>query len=127
MSYNTFREYLDESTKIGNEFDISINGIAFRVEREFHVRQPRGNLKIPRDGGLSINKYKTILEKALPYMLKDDVYSITWTSNNKNNLISLTKRNNTFSIFGAIIKSTDDIDKLYKKAINRINLGLINF
>ena len=74
-----------------------------------------------------MNKYKIIIEKALPFMTKDDTYSITWISNGKSNIISLTKVNNIFSVFGEIIKSTDNINKLYSKAINRINLGLVNF
>lgn len=127
MSYKTFREYLEESSKLSNNFNIIINGNTFYVEREFHVRQARGNTNFPRDAGVSMNKYKIIIEKALPFMTKDDTYSITWTSNGKNNIISLTKVNNTFSVFGAIIKSPDNINKLYSKAINRINLGLVNF
>lgn len=128
MNYKTpFRDYLEESTKIPNDFDISISGVIYNIKREYHVRQPRGNMNFPRDAGMSMNKYKIIIEKALSKMLNDDVYSITWTSNNKNNIISLSKTQNKFEVFGAIIKSTDSIDKLYVKAINRINLGVINF
>jgi hypothetical protein len=129
MKFNTssFREYLGESTKLNKDFILNITGIDFVIEREFHVRQPRGNTKFPRDAGMSMNKYRVILEKALPLMSKDDTYSITWSSNGKNNIISLTRINNKFSIFGAIIKSEESVDKLYKKAVNRINLGTINF
>lgn len=84
-------------------------------------------MTFPRDAGMSMNKYKIIIEKALPHMIKDDVYSITWSSNNKNNIISLNKTGLTIEVFGAIIKSSDPIDKLYVKATNRINLGIINF
>ena len=48
-------------------------------------------------------------------------------SNDKNNIISLNKSGVIIEVFGAIIKSTDDVDKLYVKAINRINLGNITF
>ncbi len=84
-------------------------------------------MKFPRDAGMSMNKYKVILEKALPNMIKDDTYSITWSSNGKNNIVSLNKVDASFQVFGAIIKSSDSVDKLYAKAINRINLGNINF
>ena len=60
-------------------------------------------------------------------MINDNIYSITWTSNGKNNIISLSKSSNIFEVFGAIVKSTDHVDKLYTKAINRINLDVINF
>lgn len=128
MNYKTpFRDYLEESTKIPNEFNISISGSDYIIKREYHVRKPRGNMKFPRDAGLSMNKYKIIIEKSLPYMIKDDVYSITWSSNDKNNIISLNKSGVIIEVFGAIIKSTDHVDKLYVKAINRINLGNITF
>lgn len=127
MSYKSFREYLEESTKIPNDFTVSISGVDYNIKREYHVRQPRGNMTFPRDAGMSMNKYKIIIEKALPHMIKDDVYSITWSSNNKNNIISLNKTGLTIEVFGAIIKSSDPIDKLYVKATNRINLGIINF
>lgn len=128
MSYDkTFKEYLEESTKIPNDFKININSIDYIVKREYHVRQPRGNMNFPRDAGMSMNKYKIIIEKALQYMINDDIYSITWLSNGKSNIISLSKSSNIFEIFGAIIKSTDYVDILYTKAINRINLDVINF
>ena len=128
MSYNkTFKEYLEESNKIPNNFKININSIDYIVKREYHVRQPRGNMNFPRDAGMSMNKYKIIIEKALQYMINDNIYSITWSSNGKNNIISLSKSSNIFEVFGAIVKSTDHVDKLYTKAINRINLGVINF
>ena len=127
MSYDkTFKEYLEESTKIPNDFKININSIDYIVKREYHVRQPRGNMNFPRDAGMSMNKYKIIIEKALQYMINDDIYSITWLSNGKSNIISLSKSSNIFEIFGAIIKSTDYVDILYTKAINRINLDVIN-
>ena len=122
----TFKEYLEESTKIPNDFKININSIDYIVKREYHVRQPRGNMNFPRDAGMSMNKYKIIIEKALQYMINDDIYSITWLSNGKSNIISLSKSSNIFEIFGAIIKSTDYVDILYTKAINRINLDVIN-
>lgn len=127
FSTSSFREYLGESTKLNKDFILNITGVDFVIEREFHVRQPRGNTKFPRDAGMSMNKYRIILERALPFMSKDDTYSITGSSNSKNNIISLTRIKNTFSVFGAIIKSEEPVDKLYKKAINRINLGVINF
>lgn len=128
MSYDkTFKEYLEESTKIPNDFKININSIDYIVKREYHVRQPRGNMNFSRDAGMSMNKYKIIIEKALQYMINDDIYSITWLSNGKSNIISLSKSSNIFEIFGAIIKSTDHVDILYTKAINRINLGVVNF
>ena len=128
MSYDkTFKEYLEESTKIPNDFKININSIDYIVKREYHVRQPRGNMIFPRDAGMSMNKYKIIIEKALQYMINDDIYSITWLSNGKSNIISLSKSSNILEVFGAIIKSTDHVDKLYIKAINRINLDVINF
>ena len=78
MSYDkTFKEYLEESTKIPNDFKININSIDYIVKREYHVRQPRGNMNFPRDAGMSMNKYKIIIEKALQYMINDDIYSIT--------------------------------------------------
>ena len=54
MSYNkTFKEYLEESNKIPNDFKININSIDYIVKREYHVRQPRGNMNFPRDAGKS--------------------------------------------------------------------------
>lgn len=121
-----WRLFLTES-KLPQIFKLKINTKEYNIIRDYHVSTPRSNSKIPRDSGMSKSKYSIILELAFDKMINDGVYSITWTTNNKNNIISLTKKDYNINIFGAIIKSETPIDKLYKKAEKRINLGEIDF
>lgn len=123
MKYN---EFISEA-KLKKTFNVIIHGNSYKIIRDYHVTTPRGSLPMARDAGMSILKYTIIIEKALPDMVSDDTYSITWPSNNRNNIISLTKTKDTFNVFGAILKSNDKIDSLYPKATNRINLGNIEF
>ena len=121
-----WRLFLAES-KIPSKFTTIIDNKEFTITRNYHVQTPRNNSKIPRDAGMSKTKYIKLISLSINSMSEDGVYSITWTGNAKNNIISVTKKDYTFEIFGAIIKTTDNIDKLYKKAEKRINLGEISF
>ncbi len=121
-----WRIFLAES-KVPNKFDAVIDNKEYTITRNYHVQTSRNNSKMPRDAGMSKNKYIKIISLSIDSMLEDGVYSITWTGNSKNNIISVTKKGPTFEIFGAIIKTTDNINELYKKAEKRINLGEISF
>lgn len=120
-----WRNFLLES-KMKNKFNIEIDDEVYRVIRDYHVRQSR-NGTIPRDAGMSTNKYKKIIELSIDDIQDGNTYTITWTDKGKNNAISITRIGYDINVFGAIIKSKDKIEKLYTVAEKRINLGEISF
>lgn len=52
-------------------------------------------------------------------------FSLTWSNNDKNNILSLImKDNKTFSVFGAIMNSSEPEESLYKAATQRLKINL---
>lgn len=110
------------------KFNIEIDGSEVELTRDYHVRDRRGNSKMPRDAGMSKNKYQKVLSAGLEHIDPSSKFTITWTSNNKNNAISGFYKNGDIVIFGAIMKSDKKPETLYrKKGINRYHIGNINF
>jgi hypothetical protein len=117
-----FRELLE---KVPNSFDLEIDNKVYTITRDYHLKQLRGNSKIPKDSKMSISKYNIILDKCLTKLISP--FAITWISNNSNNIISGTINDNKINIFGAILNSKTHYEKLYPKARNRIHLGTLDF
>ena len=122
-----FREYLEliESVK-DFEFNIEINGITYKVIRDRHLTQKRAGDNKPKDFNMSKDKYKKAIEQALNSKLNlNKSFSLTWNSNGKNNILSLImKDEKTFSVFGAIMNSSDPEESLYKSATQRLKINL---
>ena len=112
-----FRELFENVKE--KEFNLTINGIVYLIERHYHVRSPRKNSNIPRDSGMSKQKYQKVLEKGLNHIDKTEPFTLTWESNNKNNAISAEfLSDNKLSIFSALMKQDKAPEKLFAQYTN---------
>lgn len=120
-----FRGYLEliESVK-DFEFNIEINGITYKVIRDRHLTQKRAGDNKPKDFNMSKSKYAKLFEEALNSKMNlSKAFSVTWASSNtRNNIISAVLKGSNFEVFGAIMNSNMDADKLYKAALQRIHI-----
>ena len=120
-----FRGYLEliESVK-DFEFNIEINGITYKVIRDRHLTQKRAGDNKPKDFNMSKSKYAKLFEEALNSKMDlSKAFSVTWAStNDRNNIISAVLKGYNFEVFGAIMNSNMDADKLYKAALQRIHI-----
>ena len=75
---------------------------------------------------MSKDKYKRAIEQALNSNLNlNKSFSLIWSNNGKNNILSLImKDNKTFSIFGAIMNSSEPEESLYKADTQRLKINL---
>lgn len=126
MKYS-FIEYLrlNEAVK-DNVFTVNIDDIDYIIDRRGHLLKKRTGDNKPKDFNMSKDKYKRAIEQALNSNLNlTKSFSLTWSSNGKNNILSLImKNNNTFSVFGAIMNSSDPEESLYKSATQRLKINL---
>ena len=74
---------------------------------------------------MSKSKYIKLFDEALNSRMDlTKAFSVTWTSGNgRNNIISAVLKGTNFEVFGAIMNSTIDADKLYKVALQRIHIN----
>ncbi len=108
------------------EFVITIDDIEYKVIRDWHLTQKRTGDNKPKDYNMSKAKYTRIFEQALKSNMDlSKPFSITWSSNNKNNIISAVMKKGIFEVFGAIMNSKIDAQKLYKVALQRLHLNKI--
>ena len=108
------------------EFKSTINNKEYLIIRHYHVRTPRKNSIIPRDSGLSKQKYQNILERGLSFIDISKPFTITWESNSKNNAISAEFiSEKSISIFSAIMKQDKSHEKLFAKYTNRYHIGVL--
>lgn len=119
---SSFYEYITEGS-LPWDFKLTINSDIYEIIRTIHLRDKRGNDPKPKDFKMSKSKYKKLIELSINKITKNIAYTITWTFNNKSNAISLEKEDNKLYVFGAIMNSSGDYSKLYKKAQHRIHLG----
>ena len=122
-----FRIYLDLIEAVKDfEFDILIDETKYKVIRDRHLTQKRAGDNKPKDFNMSKDKYKKAIEQALNSKLNlNKSFSLTWNSNGKNNILSLImKDEKTFSVFGAIMNSSDPEESLYKSATQRLKINL---
>ena len=117
-----FRKYINliESVK-EVEFDININSKIYTVVRNKHLIDKRSGDPKPKDFKMSKSKY----EKVLVYIDKINIaepFSFTWKDNNKSNIISAYLKGSKIFVFGAIMNSTKDEDKLYPDVTNRYSI-----
>lgn len=130
MNFKDFiHQFLNES-KLKPKFEILINSEKFEIIRDYHVRARRGNSPMSRDAGMSETKYSKILNLGLDHIDKTKTFTLTWTSNDKNNAISgKFLGDNKISIFGAIIgQKNKSHESLYRKeGTNRYHVGTVNF
>lgn len=121
-----FRDFITEALK--NKFNISLYNETVELIRNGHLRIKRGKSVIPKDAWMSKNKYEKILEIGLKHVDPMD-FTLTWTNNNFSFAISGSQKSDTqIVIFGAIMKSKNAPEKLYKlKGANRYHLGEILF
>ena len=119
-----FRELFENVRE--KEFKSKINNIEYSIIRHYHVRTPRKNTNIPRDSGLSKQKYQIILERGLSYIDISKPFTITWESNSKNNAISAEFiSEKEISIFSAIMKQDKAPEKLFAQYTNRYHIGIL--
>ena len=71
---------------------------------------------------MSKSKYIKLFDEALNSKMDlSKAFSVTWASTNgRNNIISAVLKGTNFEVFGAIMNSAIDADKLYKAALQRI-------
>jgi hypothetical protein len=108
-------------------FEILIDNQEYTVDRRGHLLQKRTGDNKPKDFNMSKDKYKRAIEQALKSTLNlRKSFSLIWVSpNGKNNILSMIlKNNNTFSVFGAIMNSSDPEESLYKSATQRLKINL---
>ena len=74
---------------------------------------------------MSKSKYSKLFQEALNSKMDlTKPFSVSWTSNNgRNNIISAVLKGTNFEVFGAIMNSAIDADKLYKAALQRIHIN----
>ncbi len=119
-----FRELFENVKE--KEFKTKINGVEYSIIRHYHVRSPRKNSNIPRDSGLSKQKYQIILERGLNYIDASKPFTLTWESNAKNNAISAEFiSEKEISIFSAIMKQDKAPEKLFVQYTNRYHIGIL--
>ena len=121
-NFPKFRDWLLEAS-LPPDFDILVNNTTFHIIRTKHLRDKRSGDFKPKDFAMSKNKYIRLFELIYNKISNNIAYSVTWTYNNKNNIISFEKDNDEILIFGAIMNSNIEYTKLYVKARNRIHLG----
>ena len=116
---------LNEAVK-DKVFNVFIDGIEYTVDRRGHLLKKRTGDNKPKDFNMSKDKYKKAIEQALNSKLNlNKSFSLTWNSNGKNNILSLImKDEKTFSVFGAIMNSSDPEESLYKSATQRLKINL---
>lgn len=116
---------LNEAVK-DKVFNISIDSIEYTVDRRGHLLQKRAGDNKPKDFNMSKDKYRRAIEQALNSNLNlNKSFSLTWSNNDKNNILSLImKDNRTFSVFGAIMNSSEPEESLYKAATQRLKINL---
>ena len=73
---------------------------------------------------MSKSKYAKLFEEALNSKMNlSKAFSVTWaSSNDRNNIISAVLKGSNFEVFGAIMNSNMNADKLYKAALQRIHI-----
>ena len=126
MKYS-FREHLQVLEAVKDKiFEVKVNDIAYKVIRDSHLLAKRKGDNKPKDFKMSKEKYKRLIINVLNSRLNlEKPISVTWTDNGKSNVISLDmKDSNTFSIFGAIMKSDKSEDELYKAAEQRLKINI---
>lgn len=103
---------------------ISINGENYKVQRSFHVTQPRNpESKVPRDGNMSRNKY-SILLNFLPKDLNNTDFAIIWTNKGFANGIAGEINNDTITIITAIMREKlNKKNKIFSRISNRYDIG----
>lgn len=117
---------LNEAVK-DQVFEVLIDNQEYTVDRRGHLLQKRTGDKKPKDFNMSKEKYKRDIEQALKSTLNlRKSFSLIWVSSNgKNTILSMIlKNNNTFSVFGAIMNSSDPEESLYKSATQRLKINL---
>lgn len=116
---------LNEAVK-DKVFNISIDSIEYTVDRRGHLLQKRTGDNKPKDFNMSKDKYRRAIEQALNSNLNlNKSFSLTWYNNDKNNILSLImKDNRTFSVFGAIMNSSEPEESLYKAVTQRLKINL---
>ena len=74
---------------------------------------------------MSKSKYIKLFDEALNSRMDlTKAFSVTWvTENGRNNIISAVLKGTNFEVFGAIMNSAIDADKLYKAALQRIHIN----
>lgn len=135
-----FREFMNSISQIGDlfeakikpKFQIKLGDKEVTIIRDYHVMRPRGNSTMPRDSGMSVNKYEKILNSGISHIDKSKSFTLTWTSNSKSYAISGEFQDGTDSsairIFGAIMGRKEKPESLYKAAgTNRYHVGEVNF
>ena len=116
---------LNEAVK-DKVFNIDIDNVEYTVDRRGHLLQKRAGDNKPKDFNMSKDKYKRAIEQALNSNLNlNKSFSLIWSNNGKNNILSLImKDNKTFSIFGAIMNSSEPEESLYKADTQRLKINL---
>ena len=116
---------LNEAVK-DKVFTIDIDDVEYTVDRRGHLLQKRAGDYKPKDFNMSKDKYRRAIEQALNSNLNlNKAFSLTWSNNGKNNILSLImKDNKTFSIFGAIMNSSEPEESLYKADTQRLKINL---
>ena len=119
---SSFIRWLFEAT-LPYTITTNIDGNDYKIIRTKHLIDKRDKDPKPKDYKMTKAKYQKLLELSLAKMTSNISYSVTWTYNNKSNVISWEKDDDKFYVFGAIMGSNGDYNKLYSKAQNRIHLG----
>lgn len=120
----TFRELFENVKE--KEFSLKINGANINIIRHYHVRSPRKNSTIPRDSGMSKQKYQKVLELGIQHIDATKPFTITWESNGKNNAISAEFLSaSEISIFSALMKQSSTPNKLFAQYTNRYHIGIL--
>ena len=117
---------LNEAVK-DKVFTIDIDDVEYTVDRRGHLLQKRAGDYKPKDFNMSKDKYRRAIEQALKSTLnlRKSFSLIRVSPNGKNNILSMIlKNNNIFSVFGAIMNSSDPEESLYKSATQRLKINL---
>lgn len=121
---NSFREYLLESSK---KFNIVVDDIEYKVIKSYHIYQPRGNNKIPRDGNMSVLRYTKLLQ-FIDTNINNADFAIIWTNKDTANGIYGVIDENNITIITAILKEKlNKKDRLFRTAKHRYDLGEFTF
>ena len=126
---SSLRMWIDMNEAVKeNIFTVVINDTDYIIDRRGHLLQKRDGDKKPKDFNMSKEKYRKAIEQALnSNMVLTKSFSLIWTSSNgKTNILSLVMKpdNKTFSVFGAIMNSSNQEDALYKSATQRLKINL---
>ena len=120
--------YVKKHNTLQPTFQLLLDGVDVEIIRNNHLRSSRGNFDLCKDAWMSKKKYKRVLEKGLKNVEPID-FTLTWTSLNCSFAIAGSKKSDDrIIIFGAIMKSKNTPESLYKlKGSNRYHLGDIDF